>query len=482
MIVNSAKNLQGDVRISGSKNAALPIMAATLLTDEEVILKNIPRLRDTSTMIALLRKLGKEVIFEQSTLQIKPSREGNHSSSRHRATYDIVKQMRASICVLGPLLAKYGQAEVSFPGGCVFGPRPIDLHLRAVEHLGAKNNLKHGNIVSFSNHPNGKLKGAEFDMTGEFGSSVLATDTAVMAATLAEGKSTILGAAREPETQDLINFLVKMGAKIVGNGSSTIRVEGVEKLGGAEYTIIQDRIEAGSFIVFSLMSGGELNLLDIDPIHFSSLLEKLTSMGVLFEISPSGISDKMPAEQEGKKTKKLGKLGSRILLDGKTNVLSTLKSVGKTQLDSERRFDLRVLRTDLKSLKGEEFLTRPYPYFPTDLQPLVVALTALVSGVSIVKESVYHSRFGYVSEINRMGSDIHVEDGRAVIHGVDTLSGAIVEASDLRAGAALVAAALAAKGESHIRRYYHIERGYENLTEKLKKIGADVEMVEDSII
>lgn len=427
IIVQGGRSLKGDVFISGSKNAALPIMAATLLCDEEIVLKNVPNLRDTILMKKLLEKLGKETVFKQSEMTIKPKR-----SKNFRATYDIVKQMRASICVLGPLLARHGKAQVSFPGGCVFGPRPIDIHIKAMQALGAELVLDHGYISAQTK----KLIGAKMNLLGEFGSSVLATDNAIAAATLAQGQTIIEGAAREPETQDLIGFLKKMGAKIEGGGTDQITIHGVKKLSGCSYEIIPDRIEAGSFIVFSVISGGEVKIHGLNKEHLEGMLDVFEKMGLVFDWE-------------------------------KTN---------KGEVLTVHALD------DFNQIKSIEVTARPYPLFPTDMQPLLVALLSLVKGKSTVRESVYPNRFGYVSELQRMGAKMHVEKDSVTIDGVKSLSGAIVEASDLRGAAALVAAALAADGESHVRRYYHLERGYEDFDKKLKALGADVEMVDDDII
>lgn len=427
IIVQGGRSLKGDVFISGSKNAALPIMAATLLCDEEIVLKNVPNLRDTILMKKLLEKLGKETVFKQSEMTIKPKR-----SKNFRATYDIVKQMRASICVLGPLLARHGKAQVSFPGGCVFGPRPIDIHIKAMQALGAELVLDHGYISAQTK----KLIGAKMNLLGEFGSSVLATDNAIAAATLAQGETIIEGAAREPETQDLIGFLKKMGAKIEGGGTDQITIHGVKKLSGCSYEIIPDRIEAGSFIVFSVISGGEVKIHGLNKEHLEGMLDVFEKMGLVFDWE-------------------------------KTN---------KGEVLAVHALD------DFNQIKSIEVTARPYPLFPTDMQPLLVALLSLVKGKSTVRESVYPNRFGYVSELQRMGAKMHVEKDSVTIDGVKSLSGAIVEASDLRGAAALVAAALAADGESHVRRYYHLERGYEDFDKKLKALGADVEMVDDDII
>lgn len=427
IIVQGGRSLKGDVFISGSKNAALPIMAATLLCDEEIVLKNVPNLRDTILMKKLLEKLGKETVFKQSEMTIKPKR-----SKNFRATYDIVKQMRASICVLGPLLARHGKAQVSFPGGCVFGPRPIDIHIKAMRALGAELVLDHGYISAQTK----KLIGAKMNLLGEFGSSVLATDNAIAAATLAQGQTIIEGAAREPETQDLIGFLKKMGAKIEGGGTDQITIHGVKKLSGCSYEIIPDRIEAGSFIVFSVISGGEVKIHGLNKEHLEGMLDVFEKMGLVFDWE-------------------------------KTN---------KGEVLTVHALD------DFNQIKSIEVTARPYPLFPTDMQPLLVALLSLVKGKSTVRESVYPNRFGYVSELQRMGAKMHVEKDSVTIDGVKSLSGAIVEASDLRGAAALVAAALAADGESHVRRYYHLERGYEDFDKKLKALGADVEMVDDDII
>ena len=412
------KKLSGNATISGSKNAALPILSATLLTEEEVIIKNVPVLSDIKTMISLLEKLGKAIIWDKNQLIIREVKQGNY-----QATYDIVRQMRASIVVLGPLLARYKQAIVSLPGGCAFGPRPIDLHLKAMKELSANISLKGGNVHAKVKSKLDRLKGNKINIIGEFGSSVLATDNAIMAATLAKGTTTLTGCAKEPETIDLVHFLKKMGAKITGEGTSTITVTGVDKLNGCEYTVIQDRIEAGSFIVFAAMTASKIKLHYKYSKHLESVLELCKQIGIKIKATPSYLLVK-------------GELPHKY--------------------------------------KAFNVTTMPYPHFPTDLQPLFLALASIVPEISKVKEKIYTTRFRHGEELMRMGADVHLENDTAMIKGVKELQGAIVEGFDLRGGAALIAAGLSAKNTTEVLGVKYIERGYESIVNKLKKIGADI--------
>jgi UDP-N-acetylglucosamine 1-carboxyvinyltransferase len=414
-IIHGQKKLKGEVVISGSKNASLPIMAASLLTKEEVILQNIPDLMDIQTMRQLLEMLGKKTVFENNTLSIKEI-----DPSLYEAPYDIVRKMRASIAVMGPLLARKGQAKISFPGGCAIGPRPIDIHLRGMKALGTDLLIEHGYIWAQAK----ELTGKQMDLMGNFGPSVLATENVMMAATLAKGITIIEGAAREPEISDLADCLISMGAKIKGSGTSIIEIEGVKELGGTSHTIIPDRIETGTFMAAAGTTGGEILLKKVNILHMEEVIEGFSKAGVEIEILSQ---------------------------------------------------DSLVARG--KNIRPVEIETHPYPFFPTDLQAQLMALVSISDGTSVISEKIFPDRFMHAAELNRMGADIKVDGATALIKGVKNLSGAAVMASDLRAGAGLVVGALAARGKSEILRIYHIDRGYEKLDEKLRKIGADIERV-----
>lgn len=421
-VITGKKPLKGTVSISGSKNAALPLLAASLLTNEDVTLHNMPVLRDTETMIELLAMLGKKVIVENEKVVIKSTGE-----KKYKATYDIVKQMRASIVVLGPLLARYKKAHVSLPGGCAFGPRPVDLHLKGLEALGATICMKHGYIDAVAN----PLVGGRFNMMGEFGTSVLGTDNIAMAATLAKGSTIIENAAREPETEDLMHMLTAMGAKISGIGTSILTIEGVKELHGCEYTIIPDRIEAGTFAIIAAATGSQISLKYNRPEHLEPLLDLFKECGI-----------------------------------GSSYKNGVLTITGKNPA----------------SYKPFKITTLPYPGFPTDMQSLVMVLGCVAPGISFISEGIYPNRFNHVPEFNRMGANIEVDQNTAIMKECVGLQGATVQASDLRAGASLVIAALCAEGKSEVRRVYHIERGYEDFVAKLKKIGASIREAKDTLI
>lgn len=412
IIVKGGHPLKGKVKISGAKNAILPILAATLLTDSKCVIHGVPDLGDVHTMIKILRALGVKVKWDRTTLIVEPDK-----YSGYIAPYKYVSTMRASICVLGPLLAKKRKAEVSLPGGCVIGIRPIDLHLKGLRALGAEIKLSHGYIKVSAR----KLVGNDIYLGGAFGSSVLATANVMMAATLAEGQTVIENAASEPEIVDLAVFLNKMGAKISGYGSHTITIEGVKELNGATHTIIPDRIEAGTYMIAAAITGGDVWIEGVRAEHIGAVIDKLREAGV-----------------------KITKTSSRI----------------------------RV-RKD-KPLTPVDVTTLPYPGFPTDMQAQMMALMSITPGISIITEKVYPERFIHVAELNRMGSNIFLEGPSAIIKGVKALSGAPVMASDLRASAALVLAGLAAKGQTEISRIYHLDRGYEKIEEKLSQLGADI--------
>ncbi len=418
LIVHGGARLSGSVNISGSKNAALPILAATLLTREKCVIRRVPDVSDTNYMLQILQNLGAEVERASGTVTVKAE-----TLKGAEAPYELVRKMRASICVMGPLLARMKEANVSLPGGCVIGDRPVDLHLRGMEGLGAEVHVEAGNIVVRA--PKG-IRGSTIDMRGKHGTTVLGTDNVMMAAVLARGTTIIEGAACEPEVVDLANFLNKMGAKISGAGTSHIEIEGVKELGGVEHTVIPDRIEAGTFLIAGAMAAKDkITLKRVEPDHLTAVLEVLESCG--YEIGRQGKS----------------------------------LTIGKA-----------------KRPVGANVTSEPYPHFPTDMQAQMCALFATTPGISVVRETIFPQRFMHCSEMKRMGADIDVTDGTAVIRGVDKLSAAPVMASDLRASAALLLAALTAKGNTEIHRVYHIDRGYENLDDKLIGLGAEIERVQ----
>ncbi|MBU0634489.1 MAG: UDP-N-acetylglucosamine 1-carboxyvinyltransferase [Candidatus Omnitrophica bacterium] len=419
IVIDGGIRLKGNIEVSGAKNAALPILAATLLTDKKCVIKNVPNLRDVSTMLKILRSLGircwmsdHEVIIEPKTLK------------NCVASYKLVSTMRASICVLGPLLAKYKQARVSMPGGCIIGQRPVDLHIKGLKSLGAAIKIEHGYIVAAAK----KLRGANIFLGGAYGSSVLATANVLMCACLAHGRTLIENAACEPEIVDLAVFLNKMGAKIKGQGTPSITVDGVKCLEGATHSVIPDRIEAGTHILASAITGGQLIVQKAKIEHLSALVDKLDQVGV-----------KVKAYKNG---------------------------------------DIHVKRKG-KVLKPVDITTLPYPGFPTDMQAQMMSLLALGDGISVLTEKIFPDRFMHVSELNRMGADIFLEGASAIVKGVKRLSGAEVMASDLRASAALVLAGLVAKGRTEISRIYHLDRGYERIEEKLAKVGARIQRVKE---
>ena len=412
LVLEGGRALKGEITVSGSKNAALPIMAATLLTDEVCVIRGVPKLRDTTTMIKLLQSLGKIVDYADHTITIRSS-----SKTTHVADYKLVSTMRGSFCVLGPLLAKLGKAKVSLPGGCVIGIRPVDLHLKGIKELGAKLEIENGYVTATAR----KLKGANMFLGGVFGSSVLATANIMMAATLAHGQTVIECAACEPEIEDLTNMLIAMGAHIEGKGSPRLIITGVKQLRGADYKIIPDRIEAGTYILLAAATRSPLTIKNINPSHLMAVIDKLTQIGVEMECTESSIKVKR-----------------------------------------------------VKTIQPVNITTYPYPGIPTDLQAQFLALLSLTKGISVVTDKVYPDRFMHIAELNRMGANIQREGGHAIVQGVKNLYGAQVMASDLRASAALVVAGLAAKGRTEIHRIYHLERGYEAFDAKLKSIGAKV--------
>lgn len=413
IIIRGGRRLSGTVPVSGSKNSALPIMAACVLTDETSILHNVPHLRDIDTMIEILSHLGVKIRWiGPSSISVDPS-----AIAKYKAPYELVRRMRASISLLGPLLGRFKKAVISMPGGCVIGPRPIDLHLKGLRALNAKLFIQHGYVAADGR----EMRGGDIFLGGRFGSSVLATANVMAAACLTPGRSTIEGAACEPEIVDLSEFLCKMGAVIEGAGSHVIVVEGQARLKGAEHRIIYDRIEAGTYLIAGAMTGGPLFVENADFRHLFALIDKLKETGTQIECGGAGI---------------------------------TVSRRGP--------------------LSATELTTLPYPGFPTDLQAQMTALLCITPGISVVTEKVYPERFMHISELNRLGAKICLEGSSAVITGVESLSGAPVMASDLRASAALLLAGLAADGQTTVHRVYHLDRGYERMDRKLSLTGADI--------
>jgi UDP-N-acetylglucosamine 1-carboxyvinyltransferase len=413
LVIRGGKPLKGEVQISGAKNAALPIIASTILAHGEHNIERVPHLRDVMTMGRLLANLGAGFHFENNEIIIDCSKINNFE-----APYDLVKTMRASVLVLCPLVARFGRAKVSLPGGCAIGARPINLHLIGLEKMGARIQLESGYVIAKAN----RLKGASiyFDTI-----TVTGTENLMMAAVLAKGTTILENAAREPEVVDLANCLIAMGAKISGAGNSVIEIEGVDELKPInDYRIIPDRIETGTFMTIAGITGGNLVLKDCKPEHLDAVIMKLKDTGVAF-----------------KETKK----GLRV--------------VGPEKITAK----------DAKTI--------PYPGFPTDMQAQFMAMMTVANGTSIIKETVFENRFMHVAELKRMGADINIEGGTATIRGVERLKGAPVMATDLRASASLVVAALCVEGETIIHRIYHLDRGYEKMDEKLRKIGADIERI-----
>ncbi len=420
ILVRGGGALNGVVPIAGAKNACLTLMPATLLSDEPLTLTNAPRLSDIATMTQLLQSLGAEVASLQDGLVLAMS---SHAITNHTADYDIVRKMRASILVLGPMLARDGHAVVSLPGGCAIGARPVDLHLMALEAMGAELDLRDGYVHAKA--PGGRLKGAvvEFPLV-----SVGATENALMAATLAKGTTVLKNAAREPEIVDLARCLIKMGAQIEGEGTSTITIQGVDRLHGATHPVVTDRIELGTYMLLPAICGGEVELLGGRLDLVGAFAEKLDLAGVSIEETERGL----------KVSRKNG----------------------------------RVSAIDVT--------TEPFPGFPTDLQAQMMALLCTANGVSVLEETVFENRFMHAPELIRMGAKIDVHGGTATVTGVDKLRGAPVMATDLRASFSLILAGLAAEGETVVSRVYHLDRGYERVVEKLSAIGARVERIHGS--
>jgi len=415
-VIRGGNPLLGTIRVSGAKNAALPAMAAAILTDEPIILENIPQVRDIETTRKLLAAMGAEVELGYGRAQHRTTI-CCRSLTSPEASYELVKQMRASSLVLGPLVARCGRARVSLPGGCAIGARPIDLHVKGLERLGATITQEHGYIEASAD----RLRGAEivFDKI-----TVTGTEDLLMAATLADGETMLQNCAREPEVADLADLLNKMGARIEGAGTSTIRIKGVSRLRGAKHRIIPDRIEAGTFVIAGALTGGDLNVVGCDPSHLTVVLQKLAEVGVRTASAGDSV---------------------RVIGDG--------------------------------ALKSADIDTEEYPGFPTDMQAQYMALVTQADGASMVTENIFENRFMHAQELVRMGANIKIEGHRAIVKGKTPLSAAAVLASDLRASASLVLAALVADGETIIDRVYHIDRGYEHIEEKLRGVGAQIRRI-----
>jgi UDP-N-acetylglucosamine 1-carboxyvinyltransferase len=418
LIISGGTPLKGTVQIGGSKNSCLPILAATLLTREKCIVRNVPDLADVRTMCDLLKWLSARVKHDRANGVIEVQAE----SPLGVAPYELVRKMRASVCLLGPLLARLHNCKVSLPGGCVIGNRPIDQHIKGLSRLGAEMNVENGYVHASCN----ELVGTDVFMGGRFGSTVTGTANILMAAVLAKGTTIIDCAACEPEVADLAHFLIKMGAKITGAGGPTIEVEGVEELHGADHAVIPDRIEAGTFMVAAAVTGGDVEIRGACASHLSAVRDKLEEAGVTV-----------------------------------TRTNGTIRVCGAA------------------TRRPLEITTMPYPGFPTDMQAQMCALMSITPGISVVTEKIYPNRFMHLSEMARLGADVALESNTAIIKGVASLSGAPVMASDLRASAALVLAGLVADGETEVNRIYHVDRGYEKLDQKLRHLGAHIERVDE---
>jgi len=417
LLIKGGVPLRGEVAISGAKNAALPILAATLLTGEPCVVRRVPSLSDVKFMGQILKWLGASVRFAGDTVRIQAKK------IKGAGDYDLIRKMRGSICIMGPLLGRLKSATVSLPGGCVIGARPINLHLKGFEALGAKVTIESGYVHARAR----RLVGADLFLGGRAGSTVLGTANVMMAATLAEGVTVIESAACEPEVVDLAAFLNAMGAKILGAGSPTIKITGVKELHGAEHEVIPDRIEAATYAIAAAATDGEVTLQGARAEHLHAVLDKLNDAGV-----------------------KIDRKGTAI----------TVRRNGR--------------------LKPVDITTLPYAGFPTDAQAQMMALMTMTPGISIITERVFESRFMHVSELARLGADIEIEGPSAIVKGGKPLSGAPVMASDLRASAALVIAGLAARGATQVNRVYHLDRGYENMDAKLRRLGARIERIEES--
>ncbi len=418
LLIRGGRPLRGEVSISGAKNAALPELCAALLSTEPVVLRNVPQLQDVRTMLKLLRNMGVEVLTDEAQPDALTLTAAHISAPE--APYELVKTMRASILVLGPLLARFGKARVSLPGGCAIGSRPVDQHIKGLQAMGAEMSVEHGYILAQAS----RLHGARIttDMV-----TVTGTENLMMAATLAEGETVLENAAREPEVVDLAEMLIRMGARIEGHGTSQIRIQGVERLhglGGAGHHIVPDRIEAGTFLCAVAAAGGGVTLLRTRPDHLDAVIEKLREAGASIEAQ----ADTIHVRREG-------------------------------------------------PLQAVSFRTSEYPAFPTDMQAQFMTVNCIAQGAAKVTETIFENRFMHVNELVRLGAKIEVDGHTAVMHGVERLSGAIVMATDLRASASLVIAGLVAEGETLVDRIYHLDRGYEQMEAKLRALGADIERV-----
>jgi len=411
LLINGGSTLKGEINCSGAKNAALPMIAATILSDENIVLKNLPYLQDITTMFELLGSMGADILLNENmdfTISTSPLKE-------KEARYELVKTMRASILVLGPLVAKYGEAKIALPGGCAIGSRPVNYHLDALEQLGATITLKNGYIEANAK----KLVGSQIKFDGI---TVTGTENIMMAACLAEGTTVLTNVAKEPEIIDLAEFLNQMGAKISGAGTDKITIEGVDKLHGTEHIIPADRIEAGTYLVAAAVTKGEIVINGINPKRLVKVLDKLNETGAIIETTKNSISLSMSRDKP----------------------------------------------------KPVDITTAPFPEFPTDMQAQFSVINSIADGISNIYETVFENRFMHVQELNRMGSNIQVNGNQAIIEGVDSLYGAEVMATDLRASASLILAGLCAKGETKVDRIYHIDRGYERIEEKLNYLGANI--------
>jgi UDP-N-acetylglucosamine 1-carboxyvinyltransferase len=414
LIIQGGNRLNGEVTISGAKNAALPILCASLLAETPLYLSSIPVLKDVGSTIKLLEQMG--VKAERNADKVTLDASVIHS---FEAPYEMVKTMRASILVLGPLLARFGHARVSLPGGCAIGSRPVDLHIKGLQAMGAEIHIEHGYIEATTKHlPNQRLQGARYYMDMV---TVTGTENLMMAAALAQGTTVLENAAKEPEVVDMAECLIKMGAKITGAGTDVITIEGVERLTGTTHNVVCDRIEAGTYMVATAMTGGEVKLLNVQAHLLDAVIEKLREAGATVICDADSI---------------------------------TVKSDGQ--------------------LNAVNIRTAPHPAFPTDMQAQFMALNTVANGVSKVTETIFENRFMHVQEMQRLGADISIDGNTALVKGVEFLDGAIVMATDLRASASLVLAGLVARGETVIERIYHLDRGYENLEEKLNALGANV--------
>ena len=429
LLIRGGHRLHGNVLISGAKNAALPELCAALLTAEPVQLRNVPHLQDVNTVLKLLRSMG--VVAQRSDIESDLVTLDASNVSSPEASYDLVKTMRASILVLGPLLTRFGRARVSLPGGCAIGSRPVDQHIKGLQAMGAQITVEHGYIVATAK----RLRGARIttDMI-----TVTGTENLLMAATLADGETVLENAAQEPEVVDLCEMLIRMGAQIEGQGTSQIRIQGVAQLHGAAHAVLPDRIETGTFLCAVAAAGGDVRLLRANPRHLDTVIDKLREAGIQIESGDAVVG----AASGGSIT---GDDWIRVRSNGRPRAVS--------------------------------FRTSEYPAFPTDMQAQFMALNCIADGTAVVAETIFENRFMHVNELVRLGAAIEVDGHTAVVRGVAQLSGATVMATDLRASASLVIAGLVAEGETVVERIYHLDRGYDQMETKLRGIGADIERV-----